>query len=171
MAGDYNVAVAQFSELAADGAVSDSPEGLSLADSVFNDLQGGLGDVAGFQLEARGPSDLPSLAAPTSEERATKAAMIAEQTRADVVLYGLLQRANDGTTLQPELYLAPRQLGEAFELAGQYALGSPIEQPVDIAQNAVARRRCAPICWRAASRSWSSWPGSRTSRSVSRQRR
>ena len=140
MSGDYNVAVLPFSETTPSGAPQPSTEGTALAESVYGQLQAELAAIEGFQVNLRGPAELPPLTADTSEARAQEALALAKDLDADVVLYGTLDRQAQRTTLQPELIVSPQQLGDTPELAGEHLLGSPIVQNVDIDGNAVGRQ-------------------------------
>ena len=113
MSGDYNVAVLPFSETTPSGAPQPSTEGTALAESVYGQLQAELAAIEGFQVNLRGPAELPPLTVDTSEARAQEALALAKDLDADVVLYGTLDRQAQRTTLQPELIVSPQQLGDA----------------------------------------------------------
>jgi tetratricopeptide (TPR) repeat protein len=138
MAGDFNIAVADFAAAASDVGDAAQTEAGALARSVYETLDAELADLDGFQIETRAPADTGQLVGGTSEERARSAAGLAELINADVVVYGTL--SSDGRSFEPEFYLSERKLVGAEELVGQYQLGTALDSPADIGVNPAARR-------------------------------
>ena len=139
MAGDFNIAVADFAAGATDEGGTKQTEASALARSVFETLDAELSDLDGFQIETRAPADTGELAGRTSADRARSAEALAERVNADVVVYGTLSA--DGRTFEPEFFLSERKLIGAEELVGQYQLGTALDSPADIAVNPAARLR------------------------------
>ncbi len=141
MDGDYNIAVAEFDSVDADGAPVESAEAQPLARSVHDLLRDELSSKLGqvFHVELRPPEETGRVRGSTAERRAQAAETLARRIRADVVVYGTL-RAEVPNEFTPEFFLSDRQLQNAEELFGQHNLGSSIRTAGDIARNAVARK-------------------------------
>jgi tetratricopeptide (TPR) repeat protein len=144
MSKDFNVAITPFAQLDAQNNVVDSAEAVQLSNQVYETLATELNALkkqaalAGFEIEIRAPSDSGPISGATPEARAQAAQKLAEEIKADMVIYGYL--ISDNTTLAPEFYLSDRQLQSAEELAGQYKLGAEVNVRDDITRNPVARR-------------------------------
>ena len=141
MTGDYNIAVAEFQSVDADGRPVSSPEAHALAQSVHDVLEQQLESIeqGGFDLNLRAPAETGQIRGSTPERRAEAAAAAAERIRADVIVYGTL-RADVPNQFTAEFFLSDRQLQNAEELFGQHDLGSVIATTGDIGRNPVIRR-------------------------------
>ena len=143
MSKDFNIAIATFAQLDAQNNVVDSADAVQLSDQVYETLATELdalkkqGTLAGFEVEIRPPSDTGRIGGATPEARAQAAQKLADDIKADMVIYGYL--ISDNTTLATEFYLSDRQLQNAEELAGQYELGAGINGHDDITGNPIAR--------------------------------
>ncbi|MGI9021796.1 MAG: tetratricopeptide repeat protein [Acidimicrobiales bacterium] len=141
MTGDFNIAVAGFGNLDAQGQATDSPDGLALAQSVHDQLSNALetlGD-SGFDVQLRPPEETGVLKGSTREARADAAEATARRIRADVIVYGTLEASVPGR-FTPEFFLSEGKLENAEELLGQHELGTSIEIAGDITRNPVARK-------------------------------
>jgi hypothetical protein len=135
MAGDLNVAVAAFTT---DGSNTD--EGVALASDVAQVLGSELPRLdPSLQVEVRGPSDIGTVAATSSESQARAAKGLANDIGADIVVYGNLAAGPQGTRLQPAFYLNAAKLPSAATLSGGYSYGGPIMLPYALAVSPPAR--------------------------------
>jgi tetratricopeptide (TPR) repeat protein len=140
MTGDYNIAVATFDAIDANGNPVESSDAEDLATSVYDLLHTELEPIAqaGFDLDLRPPAETGTIRGSTPERRAEAAAKEAERIRADVIVYGTLQQ-DVPNRFTAEFFLGDRQLHDAEELFGQHELGSVIDTPGDI-RNTVIRK-------------------------------
>jgi tetratricopeptide (TPR) repeat protein len=140
MTGDFNIAVASFGSLNSSGKPVPSSDARSLSQSMSDRLSTELAALSteGFDVQVRGPAETGTLSGSTAAARAEAAQRLARTIGADLVVYGVL--ASDGTTLQPEFYLADGKLSGAEELSGQYEMGTPVVSDIDIAVNPAARK-------------------------------
>ena len=136
----FNIAVAEFGELDARGAVIASRRGRELANDVYAAVDSVAQELraAGFDVEVRAPTLTRRVEGPDSPTRATDAQALADSMAADLLIYANLQAGENGTVLQPEFYLSNRKLPFAEELGGQYEFGRPLEAGDDVARNIVA---------------------------------
>lgn len=132
MTGAFNVAVASFGRLDAQGRPQPSPEGAQLATVVYDTLTTELAQLD-IRPEVRGPNAIAPLA------DATAARQLAAAINADIVIFGSINA--DGLAFTPEIVIAGRQLADAEELAGSYPLGEPMASPVDVGGNMAVRQR------------------------------
>jgi tetratricopeptide (TPR) repeat protein len=140
MTGSFNVAVAEFGALDGDGRARPSPAGRALASTVYAQLSSELPQL-GFTIDVRGPDAVRALPGSTLAAQDAAARSLAAAIHADIVIYGYVSA--DGTTVEPRIYIADRQIRGAEELEGQHELGAPLRSAADIATNFVAREEIA----------------------------
>jgi tetratricopeptide (TPR) repeat protein len=143
MSKDFNIAVAKFAQLDSQNRVIKSEEAEKLSVLVSNELTAALehekhGALAGYEIEIRTPTEIDIIDGATSEVRAQAAKNLADQIKADMVIYGYLN--SDNTTLVVEFYLSDRKLRGAEELAGSYEMGDDINVDDDITKNVFASK-------------------------------
>ena len=114
--GLFNVAVAEF-------AGTGQAPAAAVSESLYQQIVAALGDT-GIEVEVAGPTEVGIIAGDTPENRAEAAARLAEQTSADVVVYGALDTDEAGSSIAAEFYLSGRSLGDVEELVGTYELGA-----------------------------------------------
>ena len=137
MAGQFNIAVAQFSEVDANGRGRQTDNGLTLSRWVYDALKteyatnpalGGLGSVEIWHDSPGIPGkniELGIVAGATEAARAAVAGALANKVGAHMVIYGTVNAASpSGVAL--EFYIAPELQPETSALIGQYQLGAPI---------------------------------------------
>ncbi len=112
--GLFNVAVAEFS------ATGQAPAA-AVSESLYQQIVSALKDT-GVEIEVAGPAEVGLIAGDTPDSRAEAAARFAEQTAADVVVYGALDTDGGVSNISAEFYLSGRSLGDVEELVGTYAL-------------------------------------------------
>lgn len=148
LTGDFNIAVAEFGALDAQGRVGESADAYALAQSVHEFLDNELKlltegiESAGdkFHIPVLEPSKTGRIGGSTPEERARSAERLAAKINADLIVYGNLDSGDGVTSFIPEFYLSDRKLRDAEELIGQYEFGSTLESSADITTNPVARQ-------------------------------
>lgn len=149
MRGDLNVAVAAFGALDAEGRSRASEEAEDLAERVYRQLaqeaaalSAAVAATQGAEpiaIEIRPPSETGRVDGATPQERAERAELLAEASRAHVIVYGNLDQGEASSQFLPEFYVSKETRALAEELAGQHELGAAIEADGDIAANPVAR--------------------------------
>ena len=141
MTGDFRVAVAEFTEINAQGQVVRSDDGLIFAREVYEGIDSAMNDLreAGFDIPVRPPDQTGRVEGTSTAQRAENAAGLADRHGADLVVYGLLTRQSGGTEMVLEVYLSERLLRLAEEISGTHGWAS-LGVPQDISANAPARR-------------------------------
>ncbi|MDX2162152.1 MAG: hypothetical protein SF162_12575 [bacterium] len=130
----------------ADQPIEDA-EMARLMDGVYQRLAAELDtfrDQLDVAVQVRPPSQTAFVPGSTRAERERNASLIAAQTGAEIVLYGEVTRAANGTyEVQPEFYIAPDLFSDALELTGAYRLGGDVAValPVDVEANALLTGR------------------------------
>ena len=110
--GEFDIAVSLFqTEGGGRGTASETAELLSA--SLYESLRTELADLGDLQIDMMGPAEAGQISGGTADERARNASGLADRTDAEMVIYGVLDE--DGTTLQPEFYIAPSALTGAEE--------------------------------------------------------
>lgn len=118
MGGETNVAIAQIGQLTGTGVIPWA-DGGTLAEAVRDQVRKDLNNSGGgstFDVRTIGP-----LAGETRDQREAAARHLAEQLRAQVIVYGTFS----GQRVQPEFYVAGLSC-TAQELVGAHQLGAPI---------------------------------------------
>jgi len=137
MSGQFNIAVAQFSEIDTNGRERQTDNGLTLSRWVYDALKteyasnptlGGLGSVEIWHDSPGIPgknTELGIVAGDTEAARALAAGELANKVGAHMVIYGVVNAA-DPSGVALEFYIAPELQPETSALIGQYMLGAPI---------------------------------------------
>ena len=131
MTGEFNIAVAQFGQIGADGSVQASEDGARLSQWLFERLQTetqNMGQTLNVQvwhdsldLGVR----LGTIPCNAEADRCQAAEELAEAINADMVIYGNLDAGQDPASFTPEFYVA--ELPDAQEITGEHRLGTPID--------------------------------------------
>lgn len=126
MTGDRNVAVTPFQVIGRSDNVEWAPEmAINIANAIEAELNQ-VGEELGQTFRVRPPSDLKVIAGNTEERRAKNAQALAEEIRAHVVIYGVIELEGREATLRPEFYVYDGEFGEAAEITGHYRMADPI---------------------------------------------
>lgn len=130
MTGEFNIAVAQFGQIGADGAVERSADGARLSQWLFERLQTEAENLSqeinvqiwhdSLDLGVR----LGVISCDENDGRCKEAEDLAEAIGADMVIYGNLDAGQDLASFTPKFYVA--ELPEAREIVGEHRLGTPI---------------------------------------------
>ncbi len=144
MSGLFNVAVVEFGEVDATGQILPSADGQQLSQWIYDGLQLELENLP-LNLRQEFQPQIWHDSIPLSEKGIkigiipdeTAAARLAQDLRADVVIYGNLKLNDDTASFVPEFYVASLH-GEADEIVGPYQLGAPIpvQVPLDLSGQA-----------------------------------
>jgi hypothetical protein len=123
--GDFNIAVAEFSAVDEAGRpVAGDETGQLLSTSIahwLEDNSEAFHQIAGERVNVWGPDQKVRPVAAGDEERR------AQELRARVLVYGTLrQQSQDTWRVEPAFYLTDQAVGQAEELRGEHALGTPI---------------------------------------------
>lgn len=145
MQGRFNVAVAEFGELNADGTMQPSPLGQRLSKWVFDQLErANEQEPSGNPVEIWHDSlpwtetraTIGLISGSTPEARAEAARALAQKIGADVVIYGHLAASENPAALKLEFYVSPRLRTEAVTTIGRYEFGNkPIRVPANFNQD------------------------------------
>jgi len=121
MTGRVNIAVAPF-EVSKGLGEDGRHAGFAIAQSVYENIRRQIRESAPqLGLQVRPPDQVGLLSAPR-----TDVSRLARTIRADVVVYARIAQRNSVTALIPSLYVSPRMLPGAAELAGSHSFGGPI---------------------------------------------
>ncbi len=125
MSGIVNFAVAEFGQINESGAVVKWENGPRLSQSLYQQLERELNDIRAltgrFQLRHEG---VGLITGSSSAARTETAGRTADQLRAQLVIYGNLERRGTQTMFSPEFYVSG--LRGAEELVGPNRLGTPV---------------------------------------------
>jgi tetratricopeptide (TPR) repeat protein len=136
-----NIAVTEVGAMDERGGMQRSADGDLIRGWVVGALDAANAKTAASSQMAIWHDDLPRtqkrvklgrLAGKSPEDRAQAAEALAQRIGADVVIYGHLEPAGNGTQLVQEFYVTPRLRPEANETIGRYELGEPIPVPADL---------------------------------------
>ncbi|MCE7987815.1 MAG: hypothetical protein DYG89_42160 [Caldilinea sp. CFX5] len=156
MTGDFDVAVADFGLLDAQGRMHHSEFGETLSASVFHQLQEAYRTVkqeGGFDLnvliwhDSLGRADhknvpLGYIKGATPAARAAAAKALARRIKADMIIYGYVTEETDPESLVLEFYYETQvQAGEPDALWGSYELGAPLTGETSYAANPEVAKR------------------------------
>jgi tetratricopeptide (TPR) repeat protein len=150
MSGRFNIAVAEFGEVGADGQARPSLDGQLLSRAVFDKLRSEYNEhypelagaaASSVQIWHDNPEvdkniTLGVIYGLTAQERAAAAERLAEQIQADMVVYGYLIEQEGSQRLELEFYYRSDTLrGEPDAIAGRHRLGEAISLPVSFKQD------------------------------------
>lgn len=141
------VAFNEFSVLDESGSPVSSPAGRELADFLYKRFEVNW-QALDLQLpyELRPPAHTCPIKGSSQLERAVRAAELAEEIHADIIVYGVITDTTRNRSSEPqagekpqlalEFHVAYRGFDEGGEIAGPYAMGGPlaIELPFDPSQ-------------------------------------
>lgn len=138
--GDLNVAVAEFVLEGPPGQVAAADLAATFADELASELDQRRADGDGgapLTIDLLPPSETGSLDGVEAGELAVSAAAITDDRSADVVASAVI--SEDGRQVVPVLYVGPRVVADALELAGLHPFGAPIQVRSPIDDNRAAR--------------------------------
>lgn len=124
MTGLFNIAVAEFGEMDADGVIRPSKTGQQMSDWALNYLRSDLKDAPSLQLwpEEGGlfrRAHVPLVTAETAEQTAS-------QINASLLLYGYIDQRETPPRLALKFWVAPQAKYRFEDIQGSYGLGPPI---------------------------------------------
>ncbi len=126
--GDFNIAVAELSAVDAAGRPVKNQAAAERARSIADFLSSqtdALGQVLGYKVNVWGPDH--RIGPVAAGDEVARAAAI----NADVLVYGFLRQAGASDwRLEPAFYLKDSAIRNASELAGEHALGTPLNYRV-----------------------------------------
>jgi tetratricopeptide (TPR) repeat protein len=120
MTGDYNIAIAQFGEIQADGTIQPSQSAARIRSRLFNFLDGEY-KTSGLGLNVQVTNvNMPLIIEDSQAEK------LANKINADIVIYGTvsLQQNKDQADFQPRFYVAEQS--DTKEITGTSKLAVPI---------------------------------------------
>jgi len=133
MNGIFNIAVAQFGGLDAQGNVVESTVASDLSEAVYKTISTEVAALnqtealKGFNIEVLPPADTGPIRGALATQRVDAARDLAKARKIDVIIYGNLSIDAETTSFVPEFYLSDQKLHYAEELIGPYSFGSQIE--------------------------------------------
>ncbi|HEX6222042.1 MAG TPA: TIR domain-containing protein [Acidimicrobiia bacterium] len=142
MTGDVNVAVAEFASQLNNGNQVVTEESSGLAHSVYRLIAAELGADSRFDYQVLDPSITGTLRGRSVSERVDEASRLAEETRADVIVFATITESDSRVSAAPEFFITDRNLVDrAEELVGRYELGPPVQQAGSLTANPVVRQQ------------------------------
>lgn len=128
MTGDFRIAVAGF-QIVGD---RDAHElGKDLSNGVYLRMEETFDELKpNFTVMVWGPDLVGEIDGLDEKERAINARMIAENTKADVIVYGVIDATENPWEISPAFYLSDTNLSDAQELTGQHHIGLPFTASV-----------------------------------------
>lgn len=125
MSGLFNIAVAPFSEIDGQGNAQRWDQGVKVSESIVSRLRDefeAIPEMKGI-VEVRGQNVEPIMGR-TSADRQDAAHRLADKLRAQLLIYGVLEKDGTRTVFSPGFYI--NRLDEAEELLGPNHLGGPV---------------------------------------------
>ena len=127
MTGEWNVAITSFANLNTDLKRSDILLISNIFSNRFTQEMDSRSSNSNLVVQIWGPQQVDQpISGNTVEKRAIEAEKLADKLNADLLIYGTIQKADNGYALQPEFYLRAANNFEADELVGQHRFGGPI---------------------------------------------
>jgi tetratricopeptide (TPR) repeat protein len=120
MTGNYNIAIAQFGEIQADGTIQPSQYAARIRSRLFNFLDGEY-KISGLGLNVQvANANMPLIIEDSQAEK------LANKINADIVIYGTVsvQQSKDQADFQPRFYVAEQP--DTKEITGTSKLAVPI---------------------------------------------
>jgi tetratricopeptide (TPR) repeat protein len=141
MTGDFNIAVAQFADVAAG---STTPAGVLVSQALFDFLESEYSN-SNFGITVQLAHDKIGVIA-----EASAAQQLAQTIQADLVIYGTVTTSADQLVVSPKFYVADLFRNDVGELAGQHELAFPVEMAISdvtdfTAQGSASLRQKASI--------------------------
>lgn len=118
MTGNYNIAIAQFGEMQADGNIKPSARAVQISNTLFNFLDSEY-QASGLNLEVQMTHKNMPLILEDSQAKE-----LSHEVNADIVIYGNIFVQNDEAEFSPRFYVAEQP--DTQELTGQDELAHPI---------------------------------------------
>ncbi len=135
MDSEFNVAIAQFAALDAQGNATKSSEGARFANWLYGRVNRGLSESLGELFAGTylvwPPEYTGTVSGATPAEREANAAALAEKIGADVVVYGVLTPLGNDQLTEIEFYVNHSSFREGADITGGHGLGDalPIGNP------------------------------------------
>jgi predicted negative regulator of RcsB-dependent stress response len=118
MTGNYNIAIAQFGEIQADGKIKPSSSAEKISSTLFDFLDSEY-QASGLGLDVQvAHKNMPLI------QEDSQAKKLAEEVHADIVIYGNVFVQNNDAEFSPRFYVAEHP--DTRELTGQEELAYPI---------------------------------------------
>jgi tetratricopeptide (TPR) repeat protein len=139
MTGEFNVAVADFNVLDAQGKSAHPEDGRKLSDFVYLRLQDSFAELGlkNIRYEIWGPDFTGTIQGSDRAARETAVKQLAEKIGAHVVIYGTIQESRRGFELLPEFYVNYQGFSEAGDITGEHELGAPLAVKLPFASNVI----------------------------------
>ncbi len=134
MSGDFNIAVAEFAVLDAEGRLTndDHAGGLRVAQRVGSQLTAEFADQPGVEIWFDSPAlkeehNVEIGIAAAGTRGATDPAALADELNADMVIYGVAEpAAGSSANLRLQFYMRPQFGADFTEMVGNYDMDTPI---------------------------------------------
>ena len=123
----FAVAFNTFTVVNKEGSPVWSDEGRNLADFLYERFQDNFEDLdLGLPYELRPPAHTCAILGRTRDERAGRAAALAERINADIVVYGVITQTEEDSDFALEFSVSRRGFEDGEEIAGPHALGGSL---------------------------------------------
>jgi len=137
MTGLFNIAVAEFSVLNSEGQPLRTEDGKKFAEFLHQRLVtefAGLGLTIPYEIWS--PEYTGLIPGGDPAERARSPGALADRINANILVYGVINKAEDSSRVYPEFYVNYRGFEQAQEITGEHELGKSIrlDLPFDPAQ-------------------------------------
>ena len=144
-----NIVVSNLSVQDERGRIITTEDGLKLSRRLYDQLNASLESLdLPFEYDIRSPDDLCPIKADTAQGRSDAAKKLAEDIRADIVIYGLLVEKENRGSYTPEFYVSYEGFNQVPELTGEYQLGSPLRLDLPIQEADLIFNKYPPLTGR-----------------------
>jgi hypothetical protein len=132
MDSGFNVVVNELTAVDDKGSAIASPDGLAIADYVYRQLSYNASELnnIGTSYHIRPPQHTCPINGATRPEREKNAAALAEQIKADVIVYGVVTNTMGSGSFSPEFYVHYKGFQDGSEVTGEHGLGTTLGVPL-----------------------------------------
>jgi hypothetical protein len=133
----FNIVVNQFTVVDQNGSTVISQDGLAMAKYLYEQLNYNIGDLDPREsYNIRPPEQTCLIKGKTREDREVNAGKLADDLKADIIVYGVIQAGDGLGSFSPEFYVNYKSFQEAGEITGQHQFGESVSivLPFDISE-------------------------------------
>jgi tetratricopeptide (TPR) repeat protein len=150
MGNGFNLAVAEFAVQDENGRYKSTEEGKQFSDALYRTMESEFTNInlpGALQVELRQPEKIGVVAGNTSDERMNNARKLAEKNNTTILVYGVIDRDEQGYKAEPAFYVNNLGFDYGGEVAGPLRLGLPLlvnlgsDVPSQFEQNTILNAR------------------------------
>ncbi len=127
MDSGFNIVVNRFTVVGKNGPMLLSPDGLAVADYIYQQLNYNIRDLdLGESYHIQRPEHTCLIKGDSKSVREANASALAQKINADIIVYGVIQAGDEPASFSPEFYVNYKSFQEAAEITGQHEFGDSL---------------------------------------------